>query len=179
MANNKEHLFENTFLPDKIFLAEVCKHSYPVGFKVFCFTCFPLLILWVLIAVLFEYDIDTYIILIFLVSIFGLFCPTIRIHYDTAQLMKRFNTVETKAEKTFITKFYEESLCHALHEAIHVIEYKQITNIISSKNGLYIVIKKKIVPIKKDAFTKGDYESFVVFMKEKLKGNRRALRGLK
>jgi len=33
--------------------------------------------------------------------------------------------------------------------------------------------------IKKGAFTKGDYESFVPFLREKLKDNPKALKGLR
>jgi len=55
----------------------------------------------------------------------------------------------------------------------------------SSELGLYLYVEgsseknSRHVVLKKDAFTKGDYESFVEFLKEKLKDNPKALKGLR
>jgi len=58
--------------------------------------------------------------------------------------------------------------------------YEQISKIISANMCLFIVIEKSVtVMVKKDAFTIGDYESFVAFLREKLQDNPQALRGLK
>jgi len=58
--------------------------------------------------------------------------------------------------------------------------YDQISTFTKGNLCLYIQIKKTITIIaKKDSFTKGDYESFVSFLREKLKDNPKALRGLK
>ena len=58
--------------------------------------------------------------------------------------------------------------------------YDEVLEVVSAKLCLYIFIDKKIaVTVKKDSFTKGNYEPFVAFLREKLKDNPKALRGLK
>ena len=58
-------------------------------------------------------------------------------------------------------------------------QYDQISKIMVSTLYMFIMIEDTVhTAVKKDAFTIGDYESFVVFLKEKLKDNPVALLGL-
>lgn len=59
-------------------------------------------------------------------------------------------------------------------------QYSQISKVVSSHNYMYLIIEATFgVIIKKDAFTVGDYETFVAFLREKLKDNPKAMKGLK
>jgi hypothetical protein len=58
--------------------------------------------------------------------------------------------------------------------------YKQISYMVETKKYLYISFEKVFECIvKKDSFTKGDYETFVTFLRERLAENPKALRGLR
>jgi len=66
----------------------------------------------------------------------------------------------------------------------YTFRYNQISEIIEAKLCLYIMVEKSekdhaLAVVKKDAFTKGDYEAFVSFLRERLEGNQKALKGLK
>ena len=58
-------------------------------------------------------------------------------------------------------------------------QYNQISYVVATDVSLYLMIgNETTIIVKKDAFTIGDYESFVSFLKEKLKDNPKVLRGL-
>jgi len=66
----------------------------------------------------------------------------------------------------------------------YTFRYNQISETIEAKLCLYIMVEKSekdhaLAVVKKDAFTKGDYEAFVSFLRERLEGNQKALKGLK
>jgi hypothetical protein len=62
----------------------------------------------------------------------------------------------------------------------HAFEYKQISHLVETTEYLYISLEKVFECIvKKDSFTKGDYETFVTFLRERLAENPKALRGLR
>ena len=65
------------------------------------------------------------------------------------------------------TNFIEESF-RTTDGAIY--QYDQISKLLVSRDYLFIIIEEMIsTAIKKNAFTLGDYESFVVFLREKFK----------
>ena len=58
--------------------------------------------------------------------------------------------------------------------------YNQITKVIPADFCLYIILQKvSVVMVKKDAFTTGTYDDFVVFLRDKLHDNPKALKGLR
>lgn len=61
-----------------------------------------------------------------------------------------------------------------------MVKYSQISKTSCSSAYMFIVVENAVtIIVKKDAFTKGDYDSFLIFMKDKLKDNPKALKGLK
>jgi len=101
----EQTLFENSFSPDKKFAIEASNCVFPKGVKIFSYTFFFLIIIVGLLAIIGGANINATLIIFLAVPIFGLFCPTIRIHYEAFRLIKRFNAIKLEEDSKYETKF--------------------------------------------------------------------------
>lgn len=190
ILQNERFFHKNIYTLEKKLIFEFCRKTYPM--KAFVLIC--LLIIAGISIILFDItlfldgynkgyinvadSVDLAIIIILLIP--GVVCILlsavfiIRVYVDAKLTSTRLsgNTVETIFFNDYFT--YNTSILSATSS------YDDISRLITAKIGLYITVGANIhVLIKKDSFTVGDYESFVLFMREKLKNNPRVLKGLK
>ena len=91
------------------------------------------------------------------------------------------NVMEIEGDLKKKIMFFEDKITsiNPLNEE-NTYKYKSISKVVEGKICLYISLGKALgVTIRKDAFTKGDYETFVTFLRERLKDNPKALKRLK
>ena len=176
----KDTLFENIFKADNKLIMEVCSLTYPKVPKIICYTLFPVLILFGLIVFAIKLpDIDLKLILFLSICICALFIPSIRIRYDAKRLMSLFKDHYTDAGMITSSFYYDRFYYNYLRTNENA-QYKQIKKIVIGDIGLYIILRKNALAfIKKDSFTKGDYGTFIMFLREKVSDNPKVQRGLK
>jgi len=179
--NTSELLFENIFAPDKIFVLEFCKCAYSKAIKIFCYIFFPLMVLFVFIAFLGGAENIITQLLIAFISVYFFFTPILHARQHSKKLLKQYALLASSDENTGSkTIFFTSHLESSMYGRTNTFYYNQVSRVMVGKLGAYLLIEKSLyVMVKKDAFTKGDYESFIPFLKEKLKDNPKALRGLK
>lgn len=97
-------------------------------------------------------------------------------HSKFKEAMKAFENLVSTGYEGWRSVFFDDMF----ESDNNTYYYEQISKVVKGKLCLHIIIEKKLlVMVKKDAFTKGDYESFVLFLREKLKDNPEALKGLR
>ena len=166
---SEEVLFENRFVPDKKALSEYYDRV------VYRINMIVLLSLWIVLVfaslILLEWRLRTLIIIII-----ALIVVFIRKYVDVRNLLKHYELRISSGMYDGQIKFYENNFIVSKG----TFSYNQISKIIVGKHCVFIIVEKALhIIVKKDAFIKGDYDSFVEFLKEKLKDNRKALRGIK
>ena len=179
-------MFENLFVPTEEFfwdfVQSLCKRN-----KAFCilfgviFSIAALFFIFLAILVPSVGTLFPAIVLTF-TSIYLFFAPSITKRKIFKQVVKRDKLLNAENENSFskhnVIFYYDEFGPRSAGAAMF--KYNQISEINISNIAIYIAIEKTFTaPIKKDAFTIGDYDSFVVFLREKLKDNPKALKGLK
>jgi len=164
-------LFVNEFIPTQEIVGEYVIRIYLKVSRLLCYAFSAMFVLWALLSG------DGFWGAMALIATTAFFITVYTMKYlETEKLMKAFGLVTSTEGGKLRTIFYDDTS----RLANNTFRYEQISKIVDAKLGLYIIIEKAIaIIIKKDSFTVGDYESFVTFLREKLKDNPKALRGLK
>jgi len=174
--------FEVVFTPTKALAKEFAKLSNKVTkiiFRVF-FSVYLFFISLAILGAVLSGNLGHSILIQASVALIGFFMPTLVILRDSRNILKQYTLLGATGCPEIKINFFSENINSNLCGRESNFKYSQITKTITGKIVLYLSIEKTLyVLIKKDSFTKGDYDSFLIFMREKLKDNPKALRGLK
>ena len=171
--------FEIIFTPDKVFAKEFANRTFSKTIKVFFYIFFPTTLFLALIAVL-SGEISLNALLMIGVAVIGILTPTSRANWDAKNLLKQYAVLSSGDKVGIKVVFNEFEFSSNVYGRENTFNYAQISKVVSGKLGLYFHIEKSLyVMLKKDSFTVGDYDSFLVFLREKLKENPKALKTLK
>jgi len=159
--SSENTLFENQFKPEKKEMLEYCNRiiyrSIWVYHYLFCIA-FSSFMIWL--------EIHFLGILVFNAAVFAI--AHIRNHITVKKMMKRH---ELQASSEQNIKFFEDNF--KISTGV-LFQYSQISNIVIGKLCIYIIIEKSLnIMVKKDAFNKGDCDSFLAFLREKQKDNKK------
>ena len=163
--NIKGALFKNEFVPAKEEVKEYISHVFLKKTKIQCIVFSVAFLLWGLLYVGIPWALIPplfFFLLVFVVQ-----------HLEIKKGMQAL------IENGKVRRMFYNNTEDTFELDNNTFCYNQISKIVEAKLCLYIFIGKKATAVKKDAFTIGDYESFVAFLREKLKDNPQALRGLK
>lgn len=161
-----EILFENSYVRNKQLAKEIYRYYYfQRKWLVACYVLFSLSFLENILIAVFE---KTYIwsVLIFvpLFFLFQFYCYFRQVN----TLVKRDSEVHGKeiAVETIVTnKFIQNT---ASTGAVNKLEYDKIRNVVQTKNLILLRSKANLIYIfRKDTFTKGNKEEFIVFLRGK------------
>jgi len=179
-------LFCNTFTPTEEVYRDLSKHAVSRLYKMAHFLAGTVFIFFsgFLFLAMIGGVRDTKILIVaigcVLVALHAYSSPKIRAIRIFKHTIKREKLLNTGKEGDFpqiLIAFKRDTFENANNVTL---QYNQISKSTNSRHCIYLIVEETCcVMVKKDAFTKGDYESFVVFLKEKLKDNPKALRGLK
>ena len=107
--------------------------------------------------------------------------PIIRIVLKPSAVRRllELQTPPTNTVKYGLAVFFDDTVEYGDYS----FHYHQISKIIEAKLCLYIMVERNekdyaLAIVRKDAFTKGEYETFVSFLRGRLAGNQKALHGL-
>ena len=183
-TEQQEPLFENAFTATEEVYRDYAKLSVSRAYKnihVLVGAIFTLFFVFLIFARSHGFQNDMIPLLIVvapLCAIHAFLSPKIKATKLFKHALKRENVLHAGKENSFSwheAKFYKDVIMVGDVK----FKYSQISKILTSNSCLYILIQETfVITIKKDAFTVGDYESFIVFLKEKLTDNPVALLGL-
>ena len=166
--DQKAILFAVELIPTKEEIREYIAHVFYKGYTLFgCAFSIAVILLG------FWFD---FLIIALVCSVVGLLNLQIAKYWKSRKAIEAFERLASTGYEGWRSVFYED----VFKSDNNTFCYEQIAKIVVGKLCLYIIIEKTLlVIIRKDAFTVGDYESFVAFLREKLKDNPAALWGLK
>ena len=171
--------FEVVFTPDKALVREYISCVFRKGLKIFFYTLFSVMFLFSLIAIL-GGEVSVNSIAMIGMSVLGLLMPMLRINLDSKALLKQYKTLSSNGTSGIKVNFYDDNFNSNVYGRENTFKYNQISKVTCGKLGIYLTIEKSIcVLIEKDAFTVSRYEFFMLFLREKLKDNPKALRSFK
>ena len=163
-----EASFINEFVPQE---EEVAEYFRRITLKNYYIASFTICASYTLISVAFGYWIYAVIVTIIMAIITSI--------TSIARFRQTYKTIKVQysiSPDAPISAFHTD----CIKTGGATLAYSQVTKVAITKSCIFLVIEKALtVMLKKDAFTKGDYESFVEFLKEKLKDNPKALKGLR
>ena len=166
--SSEDVLFVNDFIAEINVLREINNLILFRNYAIYCYA-----LCCAVIAICLWYDLPM--IAIVLVVVILVIKQTAK-HLNLKKLIKQIQVgiaANPEARKT-------EFLANQFNGGGASFRYERITKIVEGNLCLYIIIGGVYAGmVKKDAFTVGDYESFVIFLREKLKDNPKALKGLK
>ena len=181
MSKNNELRFQNEFILEKNFLREFFRLTMSKGYSAICYIFFGAVLIFSLIVLL-NGGAQNIPMLLFLlcISIYGLSFPVSRVNLNAKNLLKQYAVLSSGGTAGIRVLFHNSEFNSNVYGRENTFSYTQISKVVSGKLGLYFHIEKSLyVMLKKDAFTVGDYDSFVVFLREKLKDNPKALKRLR
>ena len=95
------------------------------------------------------------------------------------QQIKQWPLIKSASNEKIKTIFFDDKLIVNPSIENYTFRYNQVSRITDAKLCLYIMFDEAVVVmIKKDAFTKGDYDSLVSFLRERLIDNPKILKSL-
>ena len=167
-SSGDEVLFELNFIPKKEDLQEFNSRILFRNYEFFCYA------LALIMTVVYAFYSTLGLALTFMVI--AIVIVNIAKSLRLKQLVKQFQMIAKTNPKIQWKVFYADKF-----ETYNgIFGYEQISKIIVADLCQYIIIENvATVMLKKDAFTIGDYDSFIVFLREKLKDNPKALKGLR
>jgi large-conductance mechanosensitive channel len=163
-----EASFINEFVPQE---KEVAEYFRRITLKNYCIASFAICASYVLISVAFGYWIYAVIVTIIMAIITSI--------TSIARFRQTYRIIQVQYSISLddpISSFHADYI----KTGGATLAYSQVTKVVITKSCIFLIIEKALtVMLKKDAFTKGDYEAFIEFLKEKLKDNPKALKGLR
>jgi len=167
-SKNNDTIFINAFEPKR---KEVFEYFNKVLFRNYYIFCFSICVAHMVISIAIGRWSDAIRLVVIVLAIVGV-AGFVRFRQTEKLFEVQFSSGAIARIKSFNSAFIE------IGEGRY--EYSHVTKTVNGKKCLFLVVEKSLtIIIKKDAFTKGDYESFVEFLKEKLKDNPKALKGLR
>ena len=179
-CDEKVFLFRNDFIPLKAFFVELCAQILNKTHRHLCHIFFGILFMLAVLGLLSGVENPKQPVVVIVLSLVGFSFPTITSHLNAEKMLKQYAVLSSGDTVGIRVVFNEFEFSSNVYGRESTFSYSQISRVISGKLGLYFHIEKSLyVMLKKDSFTVGDYDSFVVFLREKLKDNPKALKGLR
>lgn len=161
-----EILFENSYVRDKQMLKEIYKYYFfkrksMVVSYIILFLCFLVNLLMALFDGIFNYFILVFIPLLLALRFFYYYRQVDIVLKRDAEMHDKEITIEVIATNEFIQNT-------ASNGSVNKLEYNRIKSVTQTKNFILLLSKAKLIYIfKKDNFTKGTPEDFIVFLRNK------------